>query len=115
MKLVTNKLGQPFVQLSPTVIYNLNTLEQVPPRTDFFTVKAVEEIRISKHNDNNFIKKAEKLFKVKKITKMYAMNYYLLDAQLKIFCQVTTNGVQLIGNYPIHYLKLLYRFINNSL
>lgn len=112
MKLVTNIERKPLLKLESGEIINLNTLEPVACET--IPVKIGKELKISKHRNQKFIDKAQKYFKVQKISKQYGAVWYKLESQIVLFCIVQGENLQLIGNYPIYYLKLIYRFINNN-
>ena len=114
MKLVTNSRNQPFLQLSNGQVLNLNTLTTTT-ETDLSPVKAEFEVRFSKHKNNKFLDKAQKVFKVSRVSKSYGSAWYKLESGIVLFTIVQRDKIQLIGNYPIHYLKLLYRFINTTL
>lgn len=113
MKLVTNIQKQPLLLLNSGQVINLNTLENTKADC-LFPVKAGKKVKISKHkNSNKFLEKAGKLFSVSKVSKNYGTSWYKLEAQIVIFCTIQGENVQLIGNYPLYYLKLLYRYINS--
>ena len=114
MKLVTNSKNQPFLQLSNGQTINLNTLTATT-ETDLEFVKASSEVKISKHRNNKFLDKAQKVFKVSRVSKSYGSAWYKLESGIVLFTIVQGDKIQLIGSYPIHYLKLLYRFINTTL
>lgn len=111
MKFLTNKEAQPLLQTKDGQIINLNSLEFVNTN-NVFPVKAGKETYMSVSKNNNFLDKAGRVFKVSKLFKMQGVAYYALAAHIKLFCIITNEDVRLIGNYPIHYLKLLYRYIN---
>lgn len=111
MKLLTNIKRQPFIQTNFGVI-NLNSL-QVSNETTLFPVKTGKELKISKHKNNKFLEKAGKYFKISRISKTYGITWYKLESQFVIFCVIQGNNLQLIGNYPVFYLKLLYRYVNS--
>lgn len=113
MKLLQNIRRQPLLQLSDGQIINLNTLQNTDDTC--YPVKASNMISISKHRNNNFISKAERFFSVSKIKKAYGKSTYLLESNFYIICVVQGETLMLLGNYPVYYLKLIYRFINNSL
>ncbi len=115
MKLVTNNRNQPLLQLSNGQIINLNTLTTTTETNDLSPVKAEFEVRFSKHKNNKFLDKAQRLFKVSRVSKSYGSAWYKLESGIVLFTIVQGDKIQLIGNYPIHYLKLLYRFINTTL
>lgn len=106
-------MNQPFLQLSNGQIINLNTLTATT-ETDLKLVKASSEVKISKHRNNKFLDKAQKVFKVSRVSKSYGSAWYKLESGIVLFTVVQGDKIQLIGKYPIHYLKLLYRFINNN-
>lgn len=111
MKLVTNIDRKPLLKLEGGEIINLNTLKPIACET--IPVRIGKELKISKHKNKRFIDKAQKYFKVQKISKQYGTVWYKLESQMVLFCIVQGENVQLIGNYPIYYLKLLYRFITH--
>lgn len=115
MKLVTNAQNQPLLQLSNGQVLNLNTLTTITKTDDLSPVKAEFEVRFSKHKNNKFLDKAQRLFKVSKVSKAHGSAWYKLESGITLFTIVQGDRVQLIGNYPIHYLKLIYRFINTTL
>lgn len=114
MKLVTNSRNQPFLQLSNGQVLNLNTLTTTT-EDDLEPVKASSEVKISKHRNNKFLDKAQRIFKVSKVSKAHGSAWYKLESGIVLFTIIQGDKIQLIGNYPIHYLKLLYRFINTTL
>lgn len=112
MRLLTNSKKQPLLQAKDGTIINLNTLK--PENTNgYVLVKPSKETHLSTHRNDKFLDKAGRLFKVSKLATMPCVTYYLLDAHIKLFCIVKGNEVQLIGNYPVHYIKLLFRYINS--
>jgi hypothetical protein len=114
MRLLTNEKRQPLLQTKDGKVINLNTLR--PENTGkCVLVKPSKSVHLSSHRNNRFLDKAGRLFKVSKLATMPCVTYYLLDANIKLFCIVKSDEVQLIGNYPIYYLKLLFRYIDNSL
>lgn len=112
MRLLTNIKKQPLLQTKDGKIINLNTLE-TEYTNEFFPVKAGGETHLSSHKNDRFLDKAGRVFKVSKLATLQSITYYLLDAHVKLLCIVEGNEVQLIGNYPIHYIKLLFRYINS--
>lgn len=114
MKLLQNIQKQPLLQLNDGQVINLNTLENTC-NENVFPVKAGNMISVSKHKNQGFIEKAAKLFSVSKIKKAYGKSMYLLESNFYIICIVQGETIMLLGNYPVYYLKLLYRYINNSL
>lgn len=113
MKLLQNIRRQPLLQLSDGQVINLNTLQNTNDAC--YPVKASNMIAVSKHKNDNFIDKASKLFSVSKIKKAYGKSTYLLESNFYIICVVQGETIMLLGSYPVYYLKLLYRYINNSL
>ena len=112
MRLLTNSKKQPLLQMKDGKIINLNTL-QPEHTTDFVPVKAGGATHLSSHKNDRFLDKAGRLFKVSKLATKPNITYYLLDAHVTLFCIIKGNEVQLIGNYPVHYIKLLFRYINS--
>lgn len=112
MRLLTNIKRQPLLQTKDGRIINLNTLK-TEYTNDVFPVEAGGDTHLSSHKNDRFLDKAGRAFKVSKLATMTNMRYYLLDAHIKLFCIVKENEVQLIGNYPIYYIKLLFRYINS--
>lgn len=112
MKLLQNIRRQPLLQLSDGKVINLNTLQDTCDTS--YPVKASNMISISKHKNNKFIEKAERFFSVSKVKKAYGKSTYLLESNFYIICVVQGETLMLLGNYPVYYLKLLYRFINKS-
>lgn len=112
MKLLTNTQNQPLLQINSGEIINLNTLENTKEE-DLFPVKAGLELKISKHRNNKFLDKAGKLFSVSRVSRSYGTTWYKLESQIVLFCIVQKDTLQLVGNYPTYYLKLLYRYINS--
>jgi hypothetical protein len=112
MRLLTNSKKQPLLQTKDGKVINLNTLE--PEGTEkFVLVRPGKNTHLSSHKNNRFLDKAGRLFKVSKLATLPCVTYYLLDAHIKLFCIIKGDEVQLIGNYPIHYIKLLYRYVNS--
>jgi len=113
MKLYTTiNYSKPLLQTNDGKLINLNTLET--ENTDnIVPVKAGKELKISKQHNNKFLEKAARYFNISKVTKFYGNGWYKLENQIVLFCVVQGDSIQLIGHYPIHYLKLLYRFINS--
>lgn len=114
MKLLQNNRKQPLLQLSDGKVINLNTLKYTKD-DQYYPVKAGNKISISKHKNNKFIEKAARLFSVSKVKKAYGKSTYLLESNFYIICVVQGETIMLLGSYPVYYLKLLYRYINNSL
>lgn len=112
MKLLTNIKRQPLLQKTNGEVINLNTLEITTPN-ETFPVKAGKMLKISKHQNNQFLSKAQKIFLVSKLSKSYGTSWYKLESNMILFCIINGDTLQLIGNYPIHYLKLIYRYINS--
>lgn len=112
MRLLMNSKKQPLLQAKDGTIINLNTLKP-ENTTGYVLVKPSKETHLSSHQNDRFLDKAGRLFKVSKLATMPCISYYLLDAHIKLFCIVKGNEVQLIGNYPVHYIKLLFRYINS--
>ena len=111
MKLLTNNSNQPLLQTNSGQIINLNTLE--PYTDEYLPVKAGGIIRVSKHKNNNFLDKATKSFSVSKVSQAYGTRWYKLESSFTLFAIIKGDTVQLVGNYPLHYLKLLYRYITS--
>lgn len=111
MKLLQNIKRQPLLQLSSGQVINLNTLKNTNDLT--YPVKAGNIVAVSKHRNDNFIEKAAKLFSVSRVKKAYGKTTYLLESNFYIICITQGDTVLLLGNYPIYYLKLLYRYINS--
>lgn len=111
MKLLQNINRQPLLQLSDGQVINLNTLQNTNDQT--YPVKAGNMVAVSKHHNNNFIDKAAKLFSVSRVKKAYGKTTYLLESNFYIICVIQGDTLLLLGNYPIYYLKLLYRYINS--
>lgn len=114
MKLLQNTRRQPLLQLNDGQVINLNTLENTY-NENVFPVKAGNMLSISKHKNNKFIEKAARFFSVSKVKKAYGKSTYLLESNFYIICVVQGETIMLLGSYPVYYLKLLYRYINNSL
>lgn len=112
MRLLTNEKKQPLLQAKDGQIINLNTLKPEDTK-EYVLVKPSKETHLSTHRNDRFLDKAGRLFKVSKLATMPCVTYYLLDAHIKLFCIIKGNEVQLIGNYPVHYIKLLFRYINS--
>lgn len=112
MRLLTNKEMQPLLQTKDGTVINLNTLKSVTYTDSMVPVRTGKETHMSTHKNENFLDKAGRLFKVSRITKMPSVTYYLLDAHIKLLCITKGDELQLIGNYPVHYIKLLYRYVN---
>ena len=113
MKLLQNTRRQPLLQLNDGQVINLNTLENAY-NENVFPVKAGNKISVSKHN-NKVREKAARVFSVSKVKKAYGKSTYLLESNFYIICVVQGETIMLLGSYPVYYLKLLYRYINNSL
>lgn len=112
MKLYTTiNSNKPLLQTNDGRLVNLNTLE-FATETNIVPVKAGKELKISKQHNDKFLEKAGRYFNISKVTKFYGNGWYKLENNIVLFCIVQGNSVQLIGHYPIHYLKLIYRFIN---
>jgi len=112
MRLLTNSRKQPLLQTKDGKIINLNTLKPENAE-ECVLVKPGKDTHLSSHRNERFLDKAGRLFKVSKLATMPCVTYYLLDAHIKLFCIIKGNEVQLIGNYPVHYIKLLFRYINS--
>lgn len=116
MKLLTyNQTKQPLLQRNDGVVINLNTLQPIEKAEGLIPVKAGMELKISKHNSEGFLSKAERIFKITRVAKAYGTSWYKLDAGIVLFAIIKGDSLQLVGNYPIHYLKLVYRFIKSPL
>lgn len=111
MKLLTNSLQQPLLQTN-TCIINLNTLQEVKEVDDVIPVKAGLQVSISKHKNNEFIQKAKRIFSVSRMFKGHGITWYKLESKVMFICIIQGDSLQLLGNYPIYYLKLIYRYIN---
>lgn len=114
MKLLTNTSKQPLLQLNSGKVINLNTLQEITPN-ETFPIKVGKILKISKHQNNQFLDKAQKIFSVSKVYKFYGTNCYKLKSNITLLCVVQGDTIQLIGNYPLHYIKLMYRYIVKSL
>lgn len=110
MKFYTNIHSTPLLKINNQLV-NLNTLEG-STESEIVPVKAGKELKISKHRNNKFIEKAGRFFKISRIAKFYGNGWYKLESNIILLCLVQGDTIQLVGNYPIHYLKLIYRFIN---
>ena len=113
MKLLTYSSArkQPLLQRNDGVVINLNTLQIIEEAEDLIPVKAGIELKMSKHKNDNFLSKAEKIFKVSRVARAYGTSWYKLESNIILFAIIKGDNLQLVGNYPIHYLKLLYRYI----
>jgi len=109
MKLVT-AYQKPYLQTNDGKIINLNTLE-LAEIDNVHPVKVGKELKISKHRNNNFLDKAGKIFKISRISKFYGNGWYKLENNIVLFVIIQGDTLQLIGHYPVYYLKLLYRYI----
>lgn len=112
MKLLISNRKQPLLQLNSGQIINLNTLEYTL-EYEYQPIKAGGIPHFSKHRNNKFLEKAGKCFCVAKVTKNYGITWYKLEAKIVLFCIIQGDTLQLIGNYPVYILKLLYRYINS--
>lgn len=101
----------PLLQINGKRLVNLNTLD-ITTETEIVPVKAGKELKISRHRNNKFIEKAGRFFNISRVAKFYGNGWYTLENKIVLFCIVQGDSIQLAGNYPIHYLKLIYRFIN---
>lgn len=110
MKLIT-AYQKPYLQTNDGQIINLNTLEITTEINNAQPVKVGKELKISKHRNNNFLDKAGKIFKISRISKFYGNGWYKLENNIVLFVIIQGDTLQLIGHYPVHYLKLLYRYI----
>lgn len=110
MKLVT-AYQKPYLQTNDGQIINLNTLEPAEISDNIQPVRVGKELKISKHRNNNFLDKAGKIFKISRISKFYGNGWYKLENNIVLFVIIQGDTLQLIGHYPVHYLKLLYRYI----
>lgn len=106
--LTTNK---PLLQTNDGRLVNLNTLE-ITAETNIVPVRAGKELKISKQQNDKFLEKAGRYFNISKVTKFYGNGWYKLENNIVLFCVVQGNSIQLVGHYPLYYLKLIYRFIN---
>lgn len=111
MKFYTTINSKPLLQTNDGRLINLNTLE-ITSEKNIVPVKAGKELRISKQHNNGFLEKAGRYFNISKVAKFYGNGWYKLENNIVLFCIVQGDSVQLLGNYPIHYLKLLYRYIH---
>lgn len=114
MKFQTNVLKQPLLRLNNGKVINLNTLQEAAPIA-CTPVKVCNELKISKHENQQFLDKAKRFFSVSKVSKEYGISWYKLESNLIVYCIIYGDSLQLVGNYPLHYLKLLYRYINKAL
>ena len=112
MKLVTNINRKPLLLLNSGQVINLNTLQNTNDKY-LIPVKAGKKVKISKHKNSKFLEKAARVFSVSKVSKAYGASWYKLESQFVLFCSIQGETIQLIGNYPIYYLKLIYRFVNS--
>lgn len=113
MKLLTNTQNQPLLQTNSGQVINLNTLENNTKNENLFPIRAGKELKISRHKNNQFLEKAGKVFSVSKISKSYGTSWYKLESQIVLFCIIQKDTLQLVGSYPVYYLKLLYRYVNS--
>ena len=109
----TDILKRPLLLLNSGKVINLNTLEEAAP-IELKPVRAEVKLSISKHRNESFLTKAQRYFSVSKISKDYGISWYQLESNLFVYCVIKGDELQLVGNYPVHYLKLLYRFISHS-
>lgn len=93
-------------------IINLNSLEKYTEE-DYRLVKASKELRLSNGKNDNFLEKASKVFSVSKISRAYGITWYKLESNIILICSINEDTLQLLGNYPLHYIKLLYRYIKS--
>jgi len=112
MKFLISSTKAPLLKINDERIINLNTLEECNTNV-CICVRAGKKINISQHKNQKFLEKAAKFFSISKISKAYGTSWYKLEANMVLFCIVQGDQLQLIGNYPIYYLKLLYRYINS--
>jgi len=112
MKFLINNSNQPLLQLNDGRVINLNTLEETT-ETEYRLVKVGKELKLSNEKNEDFISKAGRVFSVSKIIKAYGINWYKLESNIVLLVAVNGDTLQLLGNYPIHYIKLLYRYINS--
>jgi hypothetical protein len=112
MKLYTTiNSNKPLLQTDAGLI-NLNSL-QIEFETNIVPVKAGEDPKISHHKNKDFLSKAAKFFKISKVSKFYGNGWYKLENDIVLFCIIKGDHVQLVGHYPLFYLKLIYRYIIN--
>lgn len=105
---------QPLLQTKRGELINLNTLQSVTDEHHLIPVEPGINTNTSLHKDKDFLSKAGRLFKVSHLIKKGDMTWYLLDAHVVLLCIIKGDNVRLIGNYPVHFIKLLYRYINSS-
>lgn len=113
MKFLTNTQNQPLLQLNNGQIINLNSLEQYTANEDCRLVMVSKELRLTNEKNNNFLDKAGRVFSVSKISKAYGITWYKLESNIVLLVAINGDTLQLLGNYPLHYLKLLYRYITS--
>lgn len=113
MRFLTNILKQPLLKLNNGRVINLNTLCEASPIA-CTSIKVCNELKISKHKNNGFLDKAKRYFCVTKMSKDYGISWYKLESNLTIYCIIYGDTLQLVGHYPVHYIKLLYRYINKK-
>lgn len=110
MRLCTNNKKQPLLQTRNGDIINLNTLEPVV-HTHCIPLRWNDSHVLVRKN-NKFLEKAKPVLKVSRLATIDDTSYYILGIQ--VLCVLDNdNNLKLIGNYPIHYLKLLYRYVNS--
>lgn len=113
MKFLISYKKEPLLKVNDERIINLNTLQECNTSVATTCVRAGKEIKISKHKNQKFLDKASKIFSVSKVSRSYGTSWYKLESNMVLFCIVQGDSLQLIGNYPIYYLKLLYRYVNS--
>lgn len=111
--LISSTTKAPLLKIDNERIINLNTLEECNTNICSTCVRAGKNIKISQHKNQKFLEKAAKFFSISKISKAYGTSWYKLESNMVLFCIVQGDQLQLIGNYPTYYLKLLYRYINS--
>ena len=107
MKFMSNSKGQPLLQFKGK-IYNLNSKKEINEKC--FRIKP-GMARIASIKDRNILYNAGKYFKVTRLAFSQNVKYYMFDNHLKLFCIIKDDETQVVGNYPIHYLKLICRFM----
>ena len=104
---MSNSKGHPLLQFRGK-IYNLNSKKEINEKC-FRVHPGIA--RIASIKDRNILYNAGKYFKVTRIAFSQNVKYYMFDNHLKLFCIIKDGETQLMGNFPVHYLKLLGRFI----
>ena len=116
MKLLIDNNYQPLLQLNSGEIVNLNTL-QTTQTDECRPVRVDDTPKIAKQqfDKEEFLNKAARIFKISRMSRKYGIAYYTLESGIVLMVQIKGDSIWLIGNYPIHYLKLLFRYITTSL